>query len=43
MPFETVIMVVGERLSNFKNQIDELKLPSKIEVKYAKYQKIPIL
>ena len=39
--FETVIMVVGKDFQDFKNQIDELKLPSKIEVKYA-IQKIPI-
>jgi len=39
--FETVIMVVGKDFEDFKNQIDELKLPSKIEVKYA-IQKIPI-
>ena len=39
--FETVIMVVGKDYQDFKNQIDELKLPSKIEVKYA-IQKIPI-
>lgn len=38
--FETVIMVVGKDFQDFKNQIDELKLPSKIEVKYA-IQKIP--
>ena len=38
--FETVIMVVGKDFEDFKNQIDELKLPSKIEVKYA-IQKIP--
>ena len=38
--FETVIMVVGKDFKDFKNQIDELKLPSKIEVKYA-IQKIP--
>ena len=39
--FETVIMVVGKDFNDFKNQIDDLKLPSKIEVKYA-IQKIPI-
>ena len=39
--FETVIMVVGKDFQDFKNQIDELKLPSKIEFKYA-IQKIPI-
>ena len=39
--FETVIMVVGKDFKDFKNQIDELKLLSKIEVKYA-IQKIPI-
>ena len=39
--FETVIMVVGKDFNDFKNQIDHLKLPSKIEVKYA-IQKIPI-
>ena len=39
--FETVIMVVGKDFQDFKNQIDELKLHSKIEVKYA-IQKIPI-
>jgi len=38
--FETVIMVVGKDFQDFKNQIDELKFPSKIEVKYA-IQKIP--
>lgn len=38
--FENVIMVVGKDFEDFKNQIDELKLPSKIEVKYA-IQKIP--
>jgi len=38
--FETVIMVVGKDFQDFKNQIDELKLPSIIEVKYA-IQKIP--
>ena len=38
--FETVIMVVGKDFEDFKNQIDELKLPSKILVKYA-IQKIP--
>ena len=38
--FETVIMVVGKDFQDFKNQIDELKLPSKIQVKYA-IQKIP--
>ena len=30
--FETVIMVVGKDFQDFKNQIDELKLPLKIEV-----------
>ena len=39
--FETVIMVVGKDFEDFKNQIEELKLPSKIEVKYA-IQKIPV-
>ena len=38
--FETVIMVVGKDFDDFKNQIDDLRLPSKIEVKYA-IQKIP--
>jgi len=38
--FENVIMVVGKDFEDFKNQIHELKLPSKIEVKYA-IQKIP--
>ena len=38
--FETVIMVVGKDFEDFKNQIDELKLTPKIEVKYA-IQKIP--
>jgi len=38
--FETVIMVVGKDFEDFKNQIDELILSSKIEVKYA-IQKIP--
>ena len=39
--FETVIMVVGKDFEDFKNQIDELKLTPKIEVKYA-IQKIPV-
>ena len=39
--FETVIMVVGKDFEDFKNQIDQLKLPLKIEVKYA-IQKIPV-
>ena len=38
--FENVIMVVGKDFEDFKNRIDELKLPSKIKVKYA-VQKIP--
>jgi len=38
--FENVIMVVGKDFEDFKNQIDELILSSKIEVKYA-IQKIP--
>ena len=39
--FETVIMVVGKDFEDFKNQIDQLKLTPKIEVKYA-IQKIPV-
>ena len=39
--FETVILVVGKDFEDFKNQIDELKLTPKIEVKYA-IQKIPV-
>tara|TARA_X000000950_G_scaffold280001_1_gene373754 strand:+ start:1329 stop:2156 length:828 start_codon:yes stop_codon:yes gene_type:complete len=38
--FETVIMVVGKDFEDFKNEIDQLKLTPKIEVKYA-IQKIP--
>ena len=39
--FKTVIMVVGKDFEDFKNQIDQLKLTPKIEVKYA-IQKIPV-